>query len=166
MFKFVNKIPLDNNKITLLDIMKKQQALTKTASVVEPEVAEVVEETTPEVKEAEVEVTLEKEAGKLPKGLQDYLDKKNGKGDKKDDKKDKKDDKKDKKEDKDDKKSCCAETETAEVKVAETEKVETKVASSPKWVKVAKLTAEQKTKLRDVWGKVYPKDYLDAWLAD
>lgn len=153
MFKFVNKIPLGDAKITLVDYIKKQnQALTKTASVQEPEVAA---EVATEEKVAEVEVVLEKEAGKLPKGLQDYLDKKNGKkDDKKSEKKDEKEDEKD--EDKEDKKPCCAETEVKNEKTA----------SSPKWVKVSKLTAEQKTKIRDVWGKVYPKDFLDAWLAD
>ena len=153
MFKFVNKIPLNSNGPTLLDLIKKQteaqaQPVTKTASTVEQPVEETKTEAAVETKEAEVEVQV-KEAGELPQGLKDYLDKKNGKESKDEDKKeDTKDEKKDEKDEKkdDEKKSCCAET--------------------VKWTKVAKLTKEQKDSIRDCWGKVLPKDYLDAWLAD
>ena len=146
MFKFVNKIPLNQNGPTLLDFVKKYteaSTVTKVASTVEQPV---------ETKEAETEVQV-KEAGELPQGLKDYLD---GKKDKKDDDKDdKKDEPTNEKKD-DDKKSCCAET----------EKVEVKQSSAVKWVKVSKLTKEQKDKFTACWGKVMPKEYLDAWLAD
>lgn len=158
MFKFVNKIPLNQNGPTLLDFVKKYTeaaTVTKVASTVEQPVEEVKVETPVETKEAETEVQV-KEAGELPQGLKDYLDgKKDKKDDDKDDKKDEpKDEKKDEKDD--DKKSCCAET----------EKVEVKQSSAVKWVKVSKLTKEQKDKFTACWGKVMPKEYLDAWLAD
>lgn len=45
-------------------------------------------------------------------------------------------------------------------------KEETKEASSVKFVKIGKLNSKQKSFFRAFWGNIYPKEYVEAMLAD
>lgn len=144
---FSNKIVTKETKLTLADFIKKDND----ASV---------------VKTASKQVT--KEAGELPQGLKDFLDKKNGKEDKKEDKEEKSEEKSEKKEDSKDKEEKTEKKEDKEdcKEAAVVEKTETKVAETVKWVKIANLSKEHKAKFVEFWGKLWPKDFIDALTAE
>lgn len=121
---------------------------------------------------AGVLANLNKEAKKdLPAFIQDKIDEKKEKEEEKDVVKTKEQPKaneqksEEKKQEKaEDKKQDKKEQKAEEKKQ---EKVEDKKqASSSKFVKIAKLSSQEKSDLKAYWSSIFPKEYVDAMLAD
>lgn len=127
--------------------------LVKTASVKETEVTKVAEVKVAEESKEDSKGGLTAAQKKLPEALQEaILKKKDGKEDKTEDKKE------DKKEDKvEDKK---------EEKKEEPKEEKKAISSTTEFKKIANLSKEDKSKVREFFNRYWPAPYVDAVIAD
>jgi len=145
--KFVtNNINLSQKK-SFSDIVNsvrtKEKGMSKVASTATEEVSQPTVETV--IAETEVEVKVAGEGcltpaqEKLPDAIKSSIEAKCDKSENKDE------DKEEKKEDKEEKKEAN---------------------TSSKFVKISKLTNEQKSMVKEYWLKQFPSEYVEAMLAD